>query len=83
MPENPFEQESDMRPWAAYVVGHHRCTLRLWHETLWYDLSYNGVDLAEQSWEPISTEIQELTTRCGFLLWEDTSNLQCLSNSIA
>jgi len=60
MPESNFEHEPDMMPWAAYVIGHHRSTLHLWHEMAWYDLKYNSPDLASQSWEPVTTAIQEL-----------------------
>jgi len=69
--KNQAETEIDLKPWAAYVVGHHPYTLLLWHEMLWYDLTYCGPDVDEQSWEPIATEIHDLNEALRILAVED------------
>jgi len=50
----------DLLPWAAYVVGHHPRTLRMWHEGLWLQSVCDPGGMNDAALEPINAEIRDI-----------------------
>jgi hypothetical protein len=50
----------DLKPWAAYVVGHHPHSLGIWCARLVYEFASNSFDVQGASWGRLTTEVREL-----------------------
>ena len=50
----------DLKPWAAYVVGHHPHSLGIWCARLVYEFASNSFDAQGASWGRLTTEVREL-----------------------
>src|SRR5690349_17405221 len=60
------ERGIDLRPWAAYVVGHHPLTLATWHKLQWTELRQYD-DPGRGPWDRIPRELEELASALGIL----------------
>jgi len=52
--------DADLRPWAAYVVGHHPRTLYIWHELHWAEFANLRWELGRGPWDRIPRELEDL-----------------------
>jgi hypothetical protein len=64
MNDKLFQTNLDLKPWAAFVIGHHPYTLRLRQEWLWESLYWESPweipQLGAPQWDPRLTDIEEL-----------------------
>jgi hypothetical protein len=63
--------DPDLRYWAAYVVGHHPQTLRLWQRELIREIVWTGGVAEDTTWRPLWGEVDELNDALRLLALEE------------
>jgi hypothetical protein len=70
-----FQTSVDMKPWAAFVIGHHPYTLRLRQEYLWenlyWELPWEIPQLGAPQFDPSLTEIEEFRDALDLLAFHE------------